>query len=115
MGQTGKYIIDHEFYCTKCGRKGLPVCRNGRMRETGHLKKLFCLGCGCETNHAECIPGTKYDKDVFFQEYNDGNFNEDGLRILSLSAWKAKNNIEESSIEEEMSIDEWMTIFQMKA
>ena len=115
MGHIGKYVVDHEFYCTQCGRKGLPVCRNGRMRETGHLKKLFCLGCGYETNHAECIPGTKYDKDDFMQEFMAGNFSADGLRILSLSEWKAKHNIEEVCEDEDLSIDEWMDFFQMKA
>ena len=115
MGNSRKIVTDHDFYCTQCGQKGLPVCRNGRMRETGHLKKLFCLNCGCETNHAECISGTKYDREIFVQEFNDGNFNSDGVRILSLSEWKAKHNIEEVCEDEDLSIDEWMFFFQMKA
>ena len=33
-----------DFYCTKCGTKGIPCFRTvGKEREPGHLKKLFCL------------------------------------------------------------------------
>ncbi len=35
-----------DFYCTKCGRKGIPIARKqGQQREPGHLKKLYCLAC----------------------------------------------------------------------
>ena len=77
-----KYITDHEFYCTRCGNKGLPVVRiKGSEREAGHLKKLFCLTCLMETNHAECIPNTKYTREDFWTEYYNGNFDEEGNRI----------------------------------
>lgn len=115
MSNSKKMVTDHDFYCTQCGQKGLPVCRNGRTRESGHLKKLFCLNCGCETNHAECISGTKYDREIFEQEFSDGNFNSGGLRNLPLSDWKTKQNIEEAEEEDDLTIDEWMAFFQMKA
>ena len=39
-----RHIILSDFYCTKCGIKGIPVFRTvGTEREPGHLKKLFCL------------------------------------------------------------------------
>ena len=71
-----------EFYCTLCGRQGLPVWRrNGRAREAGHLKKLFCLYCGKPTNHAEIKQFTKYDFEQFKEEFEYGNFDEQGNRI----------------------------------
>ena len=49
-----------DFYCTKCGMKGIPVFRTiGQEREPGHLKKLFCLHCQEETNMAEVGLNTK--------------------------------------------------------
>ena len=77
-----KMIIDHEFYCCICGNRGLPIVRRkGAERESGHLKKLFCLTCNKETNHAECVPNTKYDKTDFWTEYYNNNFDKDGNRI----------------------------------
>lgn len=78
-----------EFYCTQCGNKGLPVLRKkGAEREAGHLKKLFCLKCKRETNHAECKPFTRYDFEQFKEEYEYGNFSEEGLRIMPYSRLK---------------------------
>ena len=35
-----KNIFD-DFYCTSCGKKGIPIVRKaGAGRESGHLKKL---------------------------------------------------------------------------
>ena len=32
-----------KFFCTKCGKEGIPVQRKcGQDREGGHLKKLSC-------------------------------------------------------------------------
>ena len=107
-----KTVVDHEFYCTKCGQKGLPVCRNGRMRERGHLKKIFCINCGIEVNHVECVPGSKYDKEIFLKEYSDGNFDDDGLRKIPLSQWIEMQNNEEPEEEEDLSVDEWLDFFQ---
>lgn len=74
-------IVMSEFYCTLCGAKGLPVWRQaGKEREAGHLKKLFCLKCGKETNHAECKEYTHYQFEDFKIEYEYGNFTEEGLR-----------------------------------
>ena len=38
-----------EFYCTKCGGRGIPIARKtGKQREAGHLKKLYCIQCRME-------------------------------------------------------------------
>lgn len=77
----GKFIID-EFYCTQCGRRGIPIARRkGAEREAGHLKKLFCLTCQKETNHAECKLFTKYSYEDFVIEFEYGNFSPEGQRI----------------------------------
>lgn len=51
MGRT--FYISN-FYCTKCGNKGIPVPRKAyKIRGKYHLKKLFCPHCKIETNHIE--------------------------------------------------------------
>lgn len=93
MYNSRGFVANHEFYCTQCGEKGIPVSRSkGRCKENGHLKILYCLNCKKRTNHAECVPYSKYDADIFRQEYLSGNFDKDGKRILSLSEWKQKIN-----------------------
>lgn len=79
----GKRIVMNDFYCFKCGKKGVPIIRkNGAEREVGHLKKLYCLNCKEETNHVEIKPfSTKYSYKDFKNEYEYGNFTEEGLRI----------------------------------
>ena len=35
------FSLESEFYCCKCGTKGIPIARKkGKAREAGHLKKL---------------------------------------------------------------------------
>lgn len=104
--------IVHEFYCTQCGGRGIPVHRN---REVDHLKKLYCLACGKETNHAECISASKYDSSMFFEEYESGNFDSEGNRILSLSEWKQKKQEPESivDIDQEDDLSEWYELFNI--
>ena len=45
----------HSFFCTRCGRIGIPIPRkkNGQ-RERFHKKKLYCIYCRQEINHIEC-------------------------------------------------------------
>lgn len=74
-------MILSDFYCTRCGNKGLPVFRTaGQEREPGHLKKLFCLHCQKEINMVEVRPMGKYTLDTFLIEYENGNFDENGNR-----------------------------------
>lgn len=68
-------ITTSEFYCTKCGRRGIPIARRiGSQREAGHLKKLYCLNCKEEVNHAEVRPFGDYNYEDFLEEFNLGRF-----------------------------------------
>ena len=68
-------MTQSRFFCTKCGREGLPVKRKkGQQREGGHLKKLYCIYCGEEVNHAEIREIGGYNIDDFKKEYNLGRF-----------------------------------------
>ena len=68
-------FLPSDFYCTECGRKGIPIIRIvGKEREAGHLKKLYCLYCQKETNHAEIRPFGKYNKEDFKKEFRLGRF-----------------------------------------
>lgn len=81
-----KNISLSDFYCTKCGNKGIPIFRIvGQERESGHLKKLFCLNCQEEVNMVEIRPTSRYNLENFWLEYNFGNFDENGNRKES---WK---------------------------
>lgn len=67
-------------YCTQCG-VGFPILRtNKKVREAGHLKKLFCLNCNATTNHVECRGFGKYTHEDFLIEFNGGNFTKEGNR-----------------------------------
>lgn len=67
--------ITSEFYCTECGYKGIPIARKiGKEREAGHLKRLYCLHCNKETNHAEIRPFGKYNIEDFEKEFSLGRF-----------------------------------------
>ena len=80
-----------EFYCTKCGRKGIPIMRPGnKYREPGHLKKLYCIYCGEETNHCEIRPIGKYTYEDFQEEFELGRF-VDGERIPTGELMRCSN------------------------
>lgn len=79
-----------DFYCTCCGRKGIPIIRKaGAEREPGHLKKLFCLYCNDEKNMVEIKGNGKYTLEDFLIEYNNGNF-INGERQLSYKQFIAE-------------------------
>jgi len=82
---------DSQFFCTRCGKLGIPIQRkNGRKREAGHLKKLWCLNCKDEVNHVEVKMGTHYSKEDFDLEFTYGNFDEKGNRIYPYGIFKTK-------------------------
>lgn len=76
-----------DMYCTQCGKKNIPVQRNaGREREPGHLKRMFCIFCGREVNMVEIRDfGTGYTFEDFKFEYENHNFDINGLRLYSLT------------------------------
>ena len=75
------FIISH-FYCCECGKKGIDLIRkSGHYREAGHLKKLYCIYCGKEWNHAEVRSVySDYNYEDFQLEMEYHNFDEEGNR-----------------------------------
>ena len=70
-----KEITKSDFYCVECGKRGIPIARRiGQQREAGHLKNLFCLYCGKQTNHAEIKPFGSYRYEDFLEEFELGRF-----------------------------------------
>ena len=85
-------IYGNEFYCCFCGKKGIPIVRkSSHSRPSGHLKKLFCLNCNKECNFCEIQPfAQNYTYEDFLLEFNYGNFNEEGTRIMPFGPFKDK-------------------------
>ena len=78
-----------EFYCIKCGKKGIPIPRKkGAEREAGHLKRIYCIYCKQEWNHIECKPFSHYDYEDFLIEQKYNNFDKDGNRKMSYKELK---------------------------
>jgi hypothetical protein len=74
MGKNNKIQIS-DFYCTKCGNRSMSLPRqNGRYREPGHLKRLWCYKCKEEINHAEVRPFGEYNYGDFCEEFICGRF-----------------------------------------
>lgn len=91
MAKRKKLILDHVFYCCKCGNRGLGVVRTiGQSRKPGHLKKLWCLNCQEEVNHVECSPFSTYDFENFLEEFLGDNFTETQERKLPYGLFKDK-------------------------
>ena len=92
-----------EFYCVKCGKRGLPCFRNkGQKREKGHLKKLYCVNCNDTINHIEIKPDGRYSFEDFKLEYEYGNFNENQERIYTLN--QLKEMIENGKLEKQKTL-----------
>ena len=68
-------ITSSRFFCTKCGNEGIPIYRKqGKIREAGHLKKLYCMFCKEEVNHAEIREIGGYTIEDFKEEFESGRF-----------------------------------------
>ncbi len=77
-----RVVTFSDFYCTKCGHKGIPIIRqSGKAKEPGHLKKLYCLYCDSEENMVEIRQKGSYTLEDFIIEFENGNF-ENGERKL---------------------------------
>ena len=104
MNMAKNNLIMSEFYCCLCGAHGIPVWRKrGAEREAGHLKKLYCLKCGKETNHCEIKPFTKYELSDFQNEFEYGNFDEEGNRIKPYNV--LKELIKNGTVEKVKTLD----------
>ena len=54
MSKRKQRVELHDFYCLKCGNKGIGVFRNmGFQRERFHRKRLYCPFCKEEVNHIQ--------------------------------------------------------------
>lgn len=81
------------FFCTQCGKEGIPIFRKGtQRRELGHLKKIYCIHCGKECNHVEIAEKAwSYTYEDFLKEYNGHNFDKEGNRIVPLKKFLGEN------------------------
>lgn len=91
-------ITTSEFYCTKCGRRGIPIARRvGKQREAEHLKRLYCIFCKEEVNHAEIRPFGEYNYEDFKLEFDLGRFVEGNKfsvgELLECSDTECKYNV----------------------
>lgn len=72
----------HNFYCIKCGNKGIPIMRKeGFQHSRNHRKKLYCIFCKEEINHVEC----KSYADVldFKENFANGVYKDEAEESLS--------------------------------
>ncbi len=68
-----------DFYCTKCGKKGISIPRkHGQARKTGHIKNLYCIYCNKRTKHVEISEKHNYSYFDFLEDFESGVFEEDG-------------------------------------
>lgn len=77
-----KKTVMHDFYCLKCGKKGLPVHRRiGHQYEKFHRKKLYCFYCQEEVNHMECRNQAEIDE--FKDAFERGEFVDEAEESVS--------------------------------
>lgn len=82
MKKKNGRITMSTMYCCICGNRGIPIQRPpSKPREPGHLKRLYCIYCDKETNHAECRGFGEYTHEDFRIEFENGNFDSEGNRI----------------------------------
>ena len=68
-----------EFWCIKCGRKGIPILRNrGNVKEKGHRKALYCITCKETINHIETR--NEEEERIFQEEFTAGKYEEEAER-----------------------------------
>lgn len=92
MAKVYNSLSESKFYCTKCGQEGLPIMRpKGHRREPGHLKKLYCIYCKEEVNHAEVRDIGGYTYEDFLKEFKAGRF-VNGLRQPIKNLPECSNN-----------------------
>ena len=73
---------EHNFYCLKCGNKGIPLMRKqGFQHERMHRKKLYCIHCHQEVNHIECK--TLEDVEIFKENFLKGVYIDEAEASVS--------------------------------
>lgn len=74
--------IEHDFYCIKCGNKGIPLMRNeGFQHERFHRKVIYCWHCKEEVNHVECK--TTEDVEQFKIDFENGVYTDEAEESLA--------------------------------
>ena len=77
----------HDFYCCKCGRKGIPVQRpRNQKREKLHKKRLFCLTCGGVVNHVEVTNEKELQK--FKIAFERGDYKDEDIVLNGGDPWQ---------------------------
>lgn len=72
----------HDFYCTNCGMKGIPIARKAsNKKEKFHRKALWCIYCQQIVNHIECRNGIEVKE--FKQKYLEGDFKNEAKDSLA--------------------------------
>ena len=82
MSKRKQRIELHDFYCLKCGNKGIGVFRNvGFQRERFHRKRLYCPFCKEEVNQIECK--TYEEVQIFKEAFERGEFKDEAEESVS--------------------------------
>ena len=82
MSKRKQRVKLHDFYCLKCGNKGIGVFRNvGFQRERFHRKRLYCPFCKEEVNHIECK--TYEEVQIFKDAFERGEFEDEAEESIS--------------------------------
>lgn len=83
-GTRKKREASSEFWCIKCGNKGIPIMRErSRRRGPGHRKALYCITCRQTINHIE----TRNEEEarMFREKYAAGEYAEEAERSVAFT------------------------------
>lgn len=71
-----------EFWCIRCGKKGIPIMRErNKLRGMGHRKKLYCVHCKAEVNHVETRNPEEAQK--FREDFEAGLYREEAEESIT--------------------------------
>lgn len=75
-GSRNKMDTLSEFWCIRCGNRGIPIMREkGSIRSKGHRKALYCVRCRMVLNHIETRSGEEAQR--FREEFAAGKYAEE--------------------------------------
>lgn len=81
MAGSRNQIEQHDFYCIKCGKQGIPVWRKkSKRREPFHRKILYCANCRIAINHVEIV--TEDEAEQFKKDFADGKYKTEAAEQL---------------------------------